>query len=142
MSTRTKGYAWIVSVPSRLVLVLAMAAVLAGCGNGTKVSGKACPERDSNAKLVTIHQQGSQISVDPPRIDLSKGNKDALQWHNETDQEVVILFPGDPVGLRLPAGCFSFPQGVNQDAPNGVYPYNVTREAGGPPNPPEVSVGD
>lgn len=108
---------------------------------------------DLNAKLATI---SATFSVNPGRLDLSKGLKDRYQWHNTSSVELLVVFKNSgseyfPGRVVIPAGQFSAVFQVCE-CPKGLYEYRLFRlvgadwveaiAGGAPPTVPEVSVGD
>jgi len=107
-----------------------------GAANGT--TQMPCPPRDETAKLVTIQPD---LVIEPPVVRLSQGNKEGVQWHNVGDESVTILLPGAPVGIVVEPRSFSPVHHVHPTIAYGPYHYDVVREAGGPPGPPQIDVG-
>lgn len=140
-SRATRRSRWIRSVALG-ALALAVGLVLGGCpapvSNGNGGVEAPCPPRDETAKLVTIP---SDLVIDPPVVQLSQSAKEGVQWHNTGAEAVTILLPGAPVGVVVQAGAYSPVHRVSPTIAHGSYHYDVVKEAGRPPGPPQIDVG-
>jgi hypothetical protein len=91
--------------------------------------------------LVTI---AADLAVSPLSTTLSKGATGAIQWHNAGTLPITISLIGAPLSIELAPGEYSNPQRLTENTTIGqTYDYTVkkTTAIGGPPDPPDFSVG-
>jgi len=97
-------------------------------------------------------------AVSPGTINISKSRRDVVQWENTSGDTLLVIFKdtsgidGEPLGELIPPNSFSAPFHGCLTCVNGTYSYKLHRrvgsdwkevaQAGGPPDVPEVAVGD
>jgi len=107
---------------------------------------------DPLAKKVQITKDGNgRFVADTPILRLSKAAMDRAQWHNATDETIVLMFEGYAVGEIIPAGKWSATHHVCKDCTPAAHDYKILRltttgpqevaAQGQPPEIPQVDVG-
>jgi hypothetical protein len=141
---------WVSRLTRLAAIVAAMAAAslyVGGCGGteegdggdgGGEVVTVTGLTEDASAVIITID---ADLNVLPPIVSVSKAAETKIQWHNESEQDVFITFPGTPVRLILPAGAYSHTWQVSSEASETVQEYQVASVLGGPAGSPSVDVG-
>lgn len=99
------------------------------------------PSTDPTVTLVTI---AADLAVSPLSPTLSKSANAAIQWYNAGSIPIAISLIGAPLSIELAPGEYSNPQRLTENTSVGqTYDYTVrkTTVTGGPPDPPDFSVG-